>query len=828
MKVIRRKRQMINLTDTVWKLQSGDNRVARGPIEVGVALAFSRCSYRVRDELSKLGLSASRKCVHGILEKMISTRKAVLEPWVQQRIRGGVGMYLADNYAIIGKRSKPKIGEGVVKVIQTITMAVCTLAMQEGKSTFDIDSNFNINAGFDPKRVVDGLKINEPFKVPGEDGRSDENPLPSIRDLHQLEQQFGCFGHFPTFIATVLPALIFMKPDIWFAPMDQQGQWHHARLQRMLRDCSDEQLTALSITEEIKEQAKVTIHTIATFHIQKALIEGLIYNSTDAFWVFMRLLGDWGEKKYRGKGFNTEEEKLWKKRVPDLKQEATDLGVPNVKSISVKAAFIEAILKKKKGDLDDKAAIAVAAAAAASSQPGDEEDDDEQAASQQLSAAEVEEKIVVLDELLDAAARGEVDVEKASRLLRETDGVAHDILEARRELLNDAIQSFNSEQDVNMDRKDVNKKDMYISYTRAKHIIELLYRWSDKEGKELFKKSYGDDPAKHESPGIRYLWDVLSVRLPICFTPFMELQQGKPKKFLNSLNDMSIYLMMYRKPYIARTVALFTNDMLYLQEKQKSIYNGFCENCKLLTADVLVELLNARTSASLQASPLSQDEDAIKFWAEAATLKTAFFTNKSTESEMARRAEETKAAKYEDSKKGLGKSFMDLAAMLNEDYNDISALAFEGRKEEAREAYEEELDRCDAALNKKYNEKPSGPRGMYVREMQAEIVALCTEMGSVPDEKMLRTNPRPQKEAYIEQLTGWEITWQRIYGGGNAIRMLDEGQLCMSLVGSSPIAGYQLRTNQNKIQLIGMLAVIGDAERLVVKEDIKSPMDLEG
>ena len=82
--------------------------------------------------------------------------------------------------------------------------------------------------------------------------------------------------------------------------------------------------------------------------------------------------------------------------------------------------------------------------------------------------------------------------------------------------------------------------------------------------------------------------------------------------------------------------------------------------------------------------------------------------------------------------------------------------------------------------------------------------------------------------AYIEQLTGWEITWQRIYGGGHAIRLLDEGQLCMSLVGSSPIAGYQLRTNQNKIQLIGMLDVIGDAERLVVKEDIKSPMDLEG
>jgi len=161
-----------------------------------------------------------------------------------------------------------------------------------------------------------------------------------------------------------------------------------------------------------------------------------------------------------------------------------------------------------------------------------------------------------------------------------------------------------------MDRKDVNKKDMYITYTRAKHIIELLYRWSEEEGKALFKELYGDDPAKHDNPGIRYLWDVLNVRLPICFTPFTELQE-EPKRFLNSLNDMSIYLMMYWKPYIARTVALFTNDMLYLQEKQKSIYVDFCENCVLLSADVLVELLNARTSGSLQASPLSQDEDSI-------------------------------------------------------------------------------------------------------------------------------------------------------------------------------------------------------------------------
>jgi len=56
--------------------------------------------------------------------------------------------------------------------------------------------------------------------------------------------------------------------------------------------------------------------------------------------------------------------------------------------------------------------------------------------------------------------------------------------------------------------------------------------------------------------------------------------------------------------------------------------------------------------------------------------------------------------------------------------------------------------------------------------------------------------------------------------------MLDEGQICMSLVGSSPIATAQLRGS--KMELIGMLDVIGDAERLVVKEHIVSPMDLEG
>ena len=96
---------------------------------------------------------------------------------------------------------------------------------------------------------------------------------------------------------------------------------------------------------------------------------------------------------------------------------------------------------------------------------------------------------------------------------------------------------------------------------------------------------------------------------------------------------------------------------------------------------------------------------------------------------------------------------------------------------------------------------------------------------------------------YVEQLTGWDITWQRAYGGersgkersdeltmlvceqnscvlrffssrllrsplftwlaagGHAIRMLDEGQLCMSLVGSSPIATAQLRGSKMEVRM---------------------------
>ena len=73
---------------------------------------------------------------------------------------------------------------------------------------------------------------------------------------------------------------------------------------------------------------------------------------------------------------------------------------------------------------------------------------------------------------------------------------------------------------------------------------------------------------------------------------------------------------------------------------------------------------------------------------------------------------------------------------------------------------------------------------------------------------------------------GWTITWQRVYGGGMGVRMLDEGQICMSLIGSSPIAGQLLRGQQ--IELIGMMDLIGDAERLVVKADIIHPHDLHG
>ena len=79
---------------------------------------------------------------------------------------------------------------------------------------------------------------------------------------------------------------------------------------------------------------------------------------------------------------------------------------------------------------------------------------------------------------------------------------------------------------------------------------------------------------------------------------------------------------------------------------------------------------------------------------------------------------------------------------------------------------------------------------------------------------------------YLSILTGYTVTWQRVYGGGMGVRMLDEGQICMSLIGSSPIAGSQLRGLD--IELIGMYGLIGDAEHLVVKDSIGAPEDLEG
>ena len=144
-----------------------------------------------------------------------------------------------------------------------------------------------------------------------------------------------------------------------------------------------------------------------------------------------------------------------------------------------------------------------------------------------------------------------------------------------------------------------------------------------------------------------------------------------------------------------------------------------------------------------------------------------------TNSEMARRAIVTKKEKYKDSRKGLGDSFLGLAEMFEEVCNDISALAFEGRKEDAKEEYELELDRCDQALNGK--KKGATQRGMYVREMQAEIVAWCTEMEKTPKKQMLKTNPRPLKqdvEIYWADVKRRHELWikdnRRVFGRGGA------------------------------------------------------------
>jgi len=62
-----------------------------------------------------------------------------------------------------------------------------------------------------------------------------------------------------------------------------------------------------------------------------------------------------------------------------------------------------------------------------------------------------------------------------------------------------------------------------------------------------------------------------------------------------------------------------------------------------------------------------------------------------------------------------------------------------------------------------------------VREMQAEIIALCTEMGIEPDKKILNMKSRPSKkdaEEYLADVKQKHISWiqenRRVFERGEA------------------------------------------------------------
>ncbi|GMI42498.1 hypothetical protein TrCOL_g13776, partial [Triparma columacea] len=274
----------------------------------------------------------------------------------KNKCKDHVGFMCADNYVMKARRQTPKKGEGVIFALDTSTVG---LGLFPGEVPKVVD-NAPLIVPFSSKLVLDNVEKDNPFVcVKDTSGVSDlSKHLPSASKFAILPQLFCNFGSFETYCKQVIKAFIRYECPFYLTAQDLQGHWALAKLHYMIsksRTGSEEEkaaalkeLKGLEMDEPKQSLVMRTIPTLAQFHVQKHLLEGLAYNDTDYKNFVAQVLNHYGEIKHgRQKGLlQTKKAELDNLFIPQLQKIAASLGV-ELKGKTTKPIIIEAILDKR-------------------------------------------------------------------------------------------------------------------------------------------------------------------------------------------------------------------------------------------------------------------------------------------------------------------------------------------------------------------------------------------------------------------------------------------------------------------------------------------------
>lgn len=403
-------------------------------------------------------------------------------------------------------------------------------------------------------------------------------PPPSAREFFILPQLIGIFGEFKTYYEKVIGGFSkFNNALLQISCQDYEGQWsiekdlgHLARLDTEDNGVRKDRLKKIADDkffgdDDRKTCLRKTVPLIGFFHVEKANKEAILYNQRNLRLFFAGFLQYFGESKFAKEVIGVEAE-LKEMEKKSLEEEAARLGV-QVQGEKNKSDYVAALKAFKLNSVEEGVPVDV------------EELRNDMKKLLEIQNVTAEDRSVAAS-LLEKAYNAEG--------LSEAD-------EADLERVQEIACNISGERD----------KSCFISYSRAQHIMNLLWlafdgyptEWGGegdyrKGARQAVLADFGFTEANsggmlkmlmQNSPMVAAIWQLLDKELRLSCEPFDHLQDGDPGKFLNALFDLGEQLAHYGKP-----VALLLSRLLYLQKEQLDIFKEICSRAKDYFADVVV------------------------------------------------------------------------------------------------------------------------------------------------------------------------------------------------------------------------------------------------
>ena len=688
-KVEKANKNTLQILDDLRSCRNQGNSTTLKQRALGLCAELSDAPRSVIEAGSRLKIFCAAATAKKLEMELFTAYKTIVLPSIRKFVSSKAFQVYSDNHVFFGRQDNPTHKQRFFSSLRTI-MNGCRFLGDDfppkSKINYPIVLSFDVvrsSALF--KRVEENIE-----KSDTADSIFDKHEyfsgipaagtacLPSLSSTFPLEQLMGNYGTFSIFESKVMGRVqeTFMdggaeQPAAIFSCHDYEGDNHLSKLHvKYLED--DGSVRVDTENSALAETLQRSIQLIASFHLQKALLEGLAYNIKDLQqWVspLMTVCGEVNKfKKHIPSG----------RLAPAQSARSTSPPVPSAHENVGQDTPNEILATLDDENGGNVATMHVIPAQEDVNDGGEETNNHPQARPTSAVTQNGNEVMDLIgDDPMDAIFGEASDVNDDegciplfddSNDLLEVAADEHELLrlfalvdeglsaagESKVKLLEEAVQLCDNHQwrtgnkgavsevrqRVTVSLKAENaspdamlmnyveqtiemlKREEKISYTRLRHRF-IIYWLAWESGRStvidvMQRKLVSKDNEESEenylkrvcrtNAAIASMFAFFDRDLYLGIGVFRELRKGNTKNFLNALPRMTLHLRSYGKNLISSTVQTFLDTLQDLQARNVDVFEYVCANLAALTADEIQEFQNSRLGGTVHNPTNMSDE----------------------------------------------------------------------------------------------------------------------------------------------------------------------------------------------------------------------------